>query len=45
VEALYGFDSGRSKQAIAKNRKIAEELKDNKGFVFKVSFQFPISVK
>ena len=39
VEALYGFDSGRSKRAIAENRRIAEELKDNKGFVFEVSFR------
>lgn len=36
MEALYGFDSGRSKRAIAENRRIAEELKDNKGFVFAV---------
>ena len=38
VEALYGFDSGRSKKAIAENRKKAEELKSDKGFVFKVGF-------
>ena len=38
VEGLYGFDSGRSKKAIAKNRKKAEELKSNKGFVFEVQF-------
>ena len=38
MEALYGFDSGRSKRAIADNRKLAEDLKDNKGFVFAVSF-------
>jgi hypothetical protein len=36
VEALYGFDSGRSKRAIAENRKKAEELKSDKGFVFAV---------
>jgi hypothetical protein len=38
VEALYGFDSGRSKKAIAENRKKVEELKSDKGFVFEVSF-------
>ena len=36
VEALYGFDSGRTKKAIAENRKKAEELKSDKGFVFQV---------
>ena len=36
VEALYGFDSGRSKRAITENRKIAESLKENKGFVYEV---------
>ena len=38
VEALYGFDSGRSRRAIAENWRIAEELKANKGFVFAVYF-------
>ena len=42
VEALYGFDSGHSKKVIAKNRKKAEELKNDKGFVFKVSLYFHI---
>jgi hypothetical protein len=37
VEALYGFDSGHSKKAIGVNRKKAEELKSDKGFVFEVS--------
>ena len=36
VEALYGFDSGRSKRAITQNRKIAEGLKEDKGFVYEV---------
>jgi hypothetical protein len=40
VEALYGFDSGRSKRAIAENRKIAEGLKEDKGFVYEVCFSF-----
>ena len=40
VEAIYHFDSGWSKQAIAENWRIAEELKDNKGFVFEVSSSF-----
>jgi hypothetical protein len=43
VEALYGFDSGRSKKAIAENRRIAEELKNDKGFVFSVYNLFPLS--
>jgi hypothetical protein len=38
VEALYGFDSGRSKRAIAENRRIVEVLKEDKGFVFAVFF-------
>jgi hypothetical protein len=37
VEALYGFDSGRSKKAVQENRRKAEELKKDKGFVFEVS--------
>ena len=36
VEALYGFDSGRSKRAITENRRIVEQLKEDKGFVFAV---------
>ena len=36
MEALYGFDSGRSKRAITQNRKIAEGLKEDKGFVYEV---------
>jgi hypothetical protein len=36
VEALYAFDSGRSKKAVAENRKKVEELKSDKGFVFEV---------
>lgn len=36
MEALYGFDSGRSKRAITENRKIAEALKEDKGFVYEV---------
>ena len=34
---MYGFESGRSKKAIAANRKLAEELKREKGFIYKVS--------
>ena len=36
VEALYEFDSGRSKHAITENRKIAEGLNEDKGFVYEV---------
>lgn len=37
VETMYGFESGRSKKAIAANRKLAEELKREKGFIYEVS--------
>ena len=37
VEALYSFDNGRNRKAIAENGKKAEELKSNQGFVFEVS--------
>jgi hypothetical protein len=40
VEALYSFDSGRCKKAIAENRRKAEELKSDKGFVFEVRVSF-----
>ena len=40
VEVIYHFDSGQSKQVIAENQRIAEELKDNKVFVFEVSSSF-----
>ena len=36
VEALYGFESGRSKRAITEKWKIAESLKEDKGFVYEV---------
>ena len=34
---MYGFESGRSKKAVAANRKLAEELKREKGFIYEVS--------
>jgi len=37
VETMYGFESGRSKKAIAANRTLAEELKREKGFIYEVS--------
>ena len=37
VETMYGFESGRSKKVIAANRKLAEELKQEKGFIYEVS--------
>ena len=37
VETMYGFESGRSKKAISANRKLAEELKREKGFIYEVS--------
>ena len=37
VKTMYGFESGRSKKAVAANRKLAEELKREKGFIYEVS--------
>ena len=42
MEALYSFDSGRSKRAIAENRWKAEELKEDKGFVFAVRYLYSV---
>lgn len=36
VEGYFGFESGLNKKIIAKNRAIAENLKEGKGFVYKV---------
>ncbi|KAJ7712831.1 hypothetical protein DFH07DRAFT_763371, partial [Mycena maculata] len=35
VELLYGFKTGQNKKTIARNRKIAEDLKENSTFAFK----------
>ncbi|KAJ7092927.1 hypothetical protein B0H15DRAFT_165265 [Mycena belliarum] len=35
VELMYGFSSGENKKTIARNRKLAEELKENLTFTFK----------
>ena len=43
VEGLFGFDSSHGRKAIVANRKWAEELKHEKGFIYKVlslSFSF-----
>ncbi|KAF8804477.1 hypothetical protein BYT27DRAFT_7225209 [Phlegmacium glaucopus] len=37
VEAFFGFKSGLNRKIIAKNRQTAEDLKDGKGFVYKVT--------
>ena len=37
VEGYYGFESGLNRKMVAKNRKTAENLKEGKGFVYKVS--------
>ena len=37
VETMYGFESGRSKKAIAANRKLAEELKR---FIYEVGLYY-----
>lgn len=36
VELIYGFKSGENKKSIARNRQLAEELKDELTFTFKV---------
>ncbi|GLB43864.1 hypothetical protein LshimejAT787_1500480 [Lyophyllum shimeji] len=36
VEAMYNFDSGHSKKAINMNRTRAEDLKEGKGFIYKM---------
>jgi hypothetical protein len=40
VEGLYGFNSGHGRKAIAANRKLAEELKRERGFIYKVYVSF-----
>jgi hypothetical protein len=41
VEGFFGFESGLNRKIIAKNRKTAENLKEGKGFVYKVDV-FPL---
>jgi hypothetical protein len=36
VEGFFGFESGLNRKIIAKNRELAENLKEEKGFVYKV---------
>ena len=40
VEGLFGFDSGHGRKAIVANRKWAEELKRERGFIYKVTISF-----
>ncbi|KAF8153440.1 hypothetical protein B0H34DRAFT_105753 [Crassisporium funariophilum] len=35
VETMYGFDSGHGRKTVAANRKLVEELKFEKGFIYK----------
>jgi hypothetical protein len=44
VEALYHFDSGHGQKAISPNRKLAEELKRKRGFMYKVSIEILLSI-
>ncbi|KAF8237061.1 hypothetical protein L208DRAFT_1249518 [Tricholoma matsutake] len=37
VEAFFGFESGLNRKIIARNCQTAEDLKDGKGFVYKVT--------
>jgi Domain of unknown function (DUF6532) len=41
VEGHFGFESGLNRKIIAMNRETAENLKDGKGFIYKV-FVFPL---
>ena len=36
VEGFFAFESGLNRKMIAKNRETAENLKDGKGFIYKV---------
>ena len=36
VEGYFGFESGLNRKIVAKNRETAENLKDGKGFIYKV---------
>lgn len=40
VEGLFGFDSGHGRKSIVANRRWAEELKHERGFIYQVSFSF-----
>jgi Domain of unknown function (DUF6532) len=40
VEGLFGFDSSHGRKAIVANRKLVEELKHERGFIYKVSISF-----
>ena len=43
VEGLFGFDSGHGRKAVAANRTLAEELKRDRGFIYKVRYFFNLS--
>ena len=36
VEGYFGFESGLNQKIVAKNHETAENLKDGKGFIYKV---------
>ena len=40
VEGLYGFDNGNGCKAMESNHKLAEELKCERGFIYKVHISF-----
>jgi uncharacterized protein DUF6532 len=44
VEGLFGFDSSHGRKAIAANRKWVEELKCERGFIYKVRISFPFII-
>jgi Domain of unknown function (DUF6532) len=40
VEGYFGFESGLNRKIVAKNRQMAENLKEGKGFIYKVFISF-----
>ena len=44
VEGLYGFDSSHGRKAMESNHKLAEELKHERGFIYKVHISFLLQI-
>ena len=44
VEGLYGFDSGHGCKAMESNCKLAEELKHERDFIYKVRISFLLQI-
>ena len=39
VDSLYGFETGQNRRQVAANKTLAEELLNEKGYIFKVRAQ------